>query len=130
MPGHQMRTRQHPLEILATRGDAVDRRPARRRADATTTKGPERTLRAPRESDRLAARAGDHRVRLGQSNVVPRRIAERRVDAVRSLLGRLAELDALVAQLLVRAVDVVRLQEERAREALGHELADLLSRLR
>ena len=50
---------------------------------------------------------------LRQAELVPRRVAERTVDAVRPLLGRFGELDAPRRQLLVRSLSVVGREQAR-----------------
>ena len=66
---------------------------------------------------------------LGEPERVARRVVEARVDAVGALLGLLGELDAARLELLVVRAHVVGGEEERAGEALGREVEDLLARL-
>ena len=60
---------------------------------------------------------------LREPDAVARRVAEARVDAVGLHVGLLGELDAPAEQLLVRLHRVVGGEEDRAREALGRQLA-------
>ena len=69
------------------------------------------------------------RAHLGEPERVARRVVEARVDAVGALLGLLGELDAARLELLVVRAHVVGGEEERAGEALGGEVEDLLARL-
>src|SRR4051812_16646352 len=67
---------------------------------------------------------------LREAQVVARRVAERRVDAVRTLLGRIDELDAAALELLVGRPAVVGGEEDGAGRTLARELLDLLPGLR
>src|SRR5437879_7262026 len=74
----------------------------------------------------MSSRRSRRRGRLREPDVVAERIAQRAVDAVRTLRRLLAELDTLRTELVVRLAAVVRREEQvSARAALRDEIADL-----
>src|SRR5215207_7959003 len=98
-----------------------------RRSTSTSRKrcwgrDPPSSARAPRSGRDLAP--------LREPDVVAGRVAERRVDPVRPLLGLLDELDAAALELLVGSAAVVGRQEDRPGGALRRQALDLLGGLR
>ena len=76
----------------------------------------------------MAPPPGPRRYRnVAMRKLVPRRVAEPRVDAVGLLARLLRELDTACLQLLVAGLHVVGGEEEAARGALGQQAEDLLA---
>src|SRR5207253_221932 len=134
--------RRRPVAVLRRRAQARARWPPRGGRRATPARRPRAGLRAPRAWSRQLANLGSSPVRplwqrkfigrldgcelpnLREPDVVTGRVPERRVDPVGALLRLFDEFHATALELLVRGSAVVRREEDRAREAERHQLAD------
>jgi hypothetical protein len=120
---------------LATRAldEAASGRPSRSSSTSRSTERPTHAAVEARRSERSCwchpASGTRGLPGLGEAQTVARGVTEAAVDPVGPLFRRLGELDAASPHLLVRGSAVVGHEEDRARESLRHQRADLLSGL-